>query len=134
MIKGLNHITLAVTNLDRSISFYETLLGCHPVARWEKGAYLEAGGLWLCLSCERQVSSRLDNSHIAFTVSTKDFGGMVKKLNNAGIKTWKNNQSEGDSFYFLDPDNHKLEIHAGTLKTRICHLKKQLPDIMEFIE
>lgn len=29
------------------------------------------------------------------------------------------NTSEGDSLYFLDPNYHKLEIHASTLAARL---------------
>jgi hypothetical protein len=37
---------------------------------------------------------------------------------------WKDDKSEGASTYFLDPDGHKLEIHLGTLETRLSHYSK----------
>ena len=36
---------------------------------------------------------------------------------------WKDNRSEGDSLYFLDPDGHRLELHAGSLASRLDHYR-----------
>lgn len=52
MLTGLNHLTLAVTDVDRSLDFYRDLLGFVPHARWQSGAYLSLGELWLCLSLD----------------------------------------------------------------------------------
>ena len=49
MITGLNHLTLAVRDLDRSIAFYTDLLGFAVRMRDTSAAYLEAGSLWLAL-------------------------------------------------------------------------------------
>ena len=40
---GLNHLTLAVADLDRAFDFYVEVLRCRPRARWARGAYLSAG-------------------------------------------------------------------------------------------
>lgn len=40
MLSGLNHLTLAVTDLNRSISFYHELLQLKLDASWDGGAYL----------------------------------------------------------------------------------------------
>ncbi|MFS4438789.1 VOC family protein [Paracoccaceae bacterium GXU_MW_L88] len=120
MITGLNHITLAVTDLDRSITFYRDVLGFRLRAAWASGAYFDASGLWLCLSLDAHAASRphQDYSHLAFDISPENYDAMAEKISRAA-KTWKDNKSEGASLYFLDPDGHKLELHCGDLESRL---------------
>ncbi|MGH1374684.1 MAG: fosfomycin resistance glutathione transferase [Cellvibrionaceae bacterium] len=122
MLKGLNHITIAVSNLDRSFDFYVSLLGMKPEVKWELGAYLSVNELWICLSKD-SVKPAQDYSHISFTVDKSDFNNYRTKLLSSGVKIWRQNASEGDSVYILDPDGNKLEIHVGSLKTRLQELK-----------
>lgn len=128
MLQGLNHLTLAVTDLRRSLTFWRDLLQLDLHAVWDGGAYLSCGPLWLCLSCdparERVSADKSDYTHYAFTITQQDFAAFVLRLQQAGVKSWKENRSEGDSFYFLDPDGHKLEIHAGDLRQRLAACRK----------
>ncbi len=40
MLDSLNHLTLAVSDLNRSVAFYHELLGLKLHACWDNGAYL----------------------------------------------------------------------------------------------
>jgi len=123
-IKGLNHLTLAVTDLDRSVSFYRDVLGCVLRAAWDEGAYLEAGSLWICLSLDpaAQSSERQDYTHYAFDVVAHDFQALAERVRERA-RIWKDNKSEGASLYFLDPDGHRLELHMGSLASRLEHYR-----------
>ena len=123
-VTGINHVTLAVSNIDGSIAFYRDLLGCKLRAVWASGAYLEAGSLWLCLALDDSVTERHtpDYSHLAFSVLECEFDAISSRI--AGVaKLWKDNRSEGASIYFLDPDGHKLEVHCGSLQSRLEHYR-----------
>lgn len=124
MITGLNHLTIAVTDLDLSFNFYVGVLGFKPGARWNEGAYLSAGDLWLCLSFGA-VSPSNDYTHFAFSSDESSFDDLVQRIVASGATCWKKNSSEGDSHYFLDPDGHKLELHTGNLKSRIDSVDSQ---------
>lgn len=69
MIKGINHITLAVTNIVKSYKFYKDILGLKPIVKWKNGAYFTTGDTWFALNRDSKVSEakRPDYSHIAFT-------------------------------------------------------------------
>lgn len=124
MLRGLNHITIAVNNINASFVFYTQLLGFKPHVRWDAGAYLSLGDLWLCLSCDT-VNPSQDYSHIAFDCEADKFNLIAAKLRKSNVIEWKKNTSEGDSLYFLDPDGHKLEIHCGDLQSRLESLKEK---------
>lgn len=124
MLRGLNHITIAVSDLDTSFDFYTRLLGFRPHVRWNAGAYLTLNNLWLCLSLDK-AAPVTDYTHIALDCAPENFRAMAIKLREAGVQEWKQNSSEGYSLYFLDPDGHKLEIHCGNLQSRLDSLKEK---------
>jgi len=134
VIKGINHITLSVKDVDQSFEFYTQILGFKPVAKWPKGAYLLAGDLWFCLFLDDNTrKSKLpEYTHIAFTISEQNFKVMSERIKKSGAKIWQENQTEGDSLYFVDPNGHKLEIHASNLKARIKRAKINPWDGLEF--
>ena len=127
MIVGINHITISIFDLEKSFNFYTQILGCQPLAKWKKGAYLLAGELWLCLSvdCHTRCQVLPEYSHIAFTVTPEEFGNYCQKITELNIKLWKENTSEGDSLYLLDPDGYKLELHVGNWQTRLAAIRQQ---------
>ena len=124
-VRGVNHITLAVKNISRSVEFYQNVLGLTLRKTFKAGAYLEAGDMWICLSLDKNARNDVhaDYTHIAFDVSVEDFENMKIQLQNNAVIKWKENSSEGQSFYFLDPDGHKLEIHVGNLETRLVYME-----------
>lgn len=124
MLRGLNHITIAVSDLERSLAFYTEVANMKAHVRWDNGAYLSLGNVWFCLSCDKVVPSQ-DYSHIALDITEEDFAPFTEKLRNAGVVEWKQNSSEGHSIYFLDPDGNKLEAHCGNLQSRLVSLKSK---------
>jgi catechol 2,3-dioxygenase-like lactoylglutathione lyase family enzyme len=134
MIVGINHITLAVKNLEESFQFYRELLGFKPIAKWKKGAYFLVGDLWFCIFQDENTREfPLDEyTHIAFTVSKQDFENMSVRIQSSQAQIWQVNTSEGDSLYFTDPNHHKLEIHTSDLAARIQEAKKNAYEGMEF--
>ena len=135
-LSRINHITLAVSNLERSSKFYAETLGFLLVAKWRDGVYLLAGELWICLAKDPNIfeNPQTDCTHVAFDVKQADFQAIQARLFASSVKQWKTNSSEGDSFYFLDPDGHKLEIHVGDIWNRIADMRRDSYLEMELFE
>jgi catechol 2,3-dioxygenase-like lactoylglutathione lyase family enzyme len=121
MITGLNHLTLAVSDLDRSVRFYSELLGFSIRMRGESSAYLEAGTLWLALVLDSAVrrGPLPEYSHAAFSIAATALPLLAERLTSAGVGCWQKSDRP-DSFYFVDPDGHKLELHSGDLCSRLA--------------
>jgi catechol 2,3-dioxygenase-like lactoylglutathione lyase family enzyme len=136
MITGFNHVTLAVSDVDVSFAFYTEVLDLRPVARWRKGAHLRAGSDWLCLALDDAARGEPlpEYTHLAFTVSEGSYTVMEQRLKETGVAFWQRNHSEGESLYFLDPDGHKLEIHASDLSARVRALRSAAPQGLVMFE
>jgi catechol 2,3-dioxygenase-like lactoylglutathione lyase family enzyme len=134
MITGINHITLAVRDAEESFAFYTQVLGFHPVAKWPQGAYLLAGDVWIALVLDPHVREGTlpEYTHVAFTVSAEDMEQLSARIKESGAEIWQENRTEGASFYFVDPNGHKLEIHASDLETRIKTAREDPWEELEF--
>ena len=119
-ITGLNHLTFAVSDLQRSVAFYSETLGFAVKMHGPSSAYLEAGDLWLALVMDPAMRRQPlpEYSHAAFTVAAEDLPALIDQLTLAGVDRWQESD-RADSFYFLDPDGHKLELHSGNLNSRL---------------
>lgn len=133
MITHMNHITLAVKDINQSFIFYREVLGLKPLCRWDKGAYFLVGDFWFCLNVDEKREPNPCYTHYAFGVSQTEFAAMSQRVIDSGTEIFKENTSPGDSLYFYDPDHHKLEIHVGNWQTRVA-VKKANPGAWKNVE
>ena len=133
MLTGLNHLTLSTRDVAESVRFYTEVLGCKLLARWSRGAYLLAGDVWLALSLDPSTRSEAlpEYTHVAFSVEPGQFEAVAARIRASGAHIFKDNTSEGASLYFLDPNGHKLEIHATDLQARLQSLREAPYDGLE---
>ncbi len=131
---GINHITISVNSIDRSFRFYTDVIGLKPKLKWSRGAYFLAGNVWVALHQEAApiVQIRASYSHLAFTVTEDQFAAIRASVVSGHVSEWQENKTEGDSIYFLDPDGHQLEVHKGSLESRLQRAKETPWDKFEF--
>jgi catechol 2,3-dioxygenase-like lactoylglutathione lyase family enzyme len=139
MITGLNHLTLAVRDVEIAFAFYGKVLGFTPLCKWAGCAYFLIGqpndphALWLCLDRDETRQNTSCSTHYAFSVSPDTFQDLSSRILTSGSPIYKENTSPGDSLYFQDPDGHKLEIYGGSWQSRI-RSKKENPGKWQNVE
>lgn len=88
MITGINHINIAVQDIDISFKFYKEVMGFKPLCKSEGSAYFLAGSanlpacVWFSLDLDREKKHipASCNSHIAFSVSEENFYEMSARI------------------------------------------------------
>ena len=124
MIRGINHITISVKDIDSAFDFYGNILKLKPIMKSNRSAYFCAGKTWIALDERKPFEPSANYSHICFHVSKNEYGKLIEQIKQSGIQEWQQNETEGDSLYLFDDSKNKLEIHSASLKERIKHGKQ----------
>lgn len=124
-VKGFNHITLNVRNLDSTLSFYSEVLGMNIRHKGRRDAYLEWGTAWICIVEEpfhHEVDSRhLGMDHVAFFIEEEDFDEAVKILKERQVNIVREviQRGKGRAINFVDVNGIEFELHTSTLDERM---------------
>lgn len=130
-IRGLNHLTFSVANLDRSIHFYKTVFGAKLLVKGHRIAYFDLNGLWVALNVEKSIPrNEIHHSytHIAISIDEMDFYKTYKRLKDLNVNILSSrprDKRDKKSIYFTDPDGHKFEFHTGSLQDRLNYYKEE---------
>ncbi|PNV80157.1 MAG: VOC family protein [Dictyoglomus turgidum] len=119
MIKSLGHIAFAVSNLEKSLEFYEKILGFRRLFDLEKDGkillvYLQiAKEQYIELFPADKVSQNEKQSYMHLCLHTDDIFKTVEEIKNKGWKIDVEPQLGLDGNYqawITDPDGNKIEI------------------------
>jgi catechol 2,3-dioxygenase-like lactoylglutathione lyase family enzyme len=114
--KTLNHVSLAVSDVDKAAAFYSKILDLQVVSRPGNG------GINLGLGTSFLGVYKLSNpgtvNHCCIGVDDYDAERLAAKLQEQGIRATvdrnpANRTSGGDQLYFVDPDGLRVQLASN---------------------
>lgn len=117
-IKGINHVTILVSNKDRAREFYTNVLGLEPV-NVGKSLWMKAGSQYIHVS--QNSGNPVAKTFYHFAIEVDDFKTYLHDLIQKGIEVFdldnlqkvKINtdlEDETRQFFVNDPDGNIVEI------------------------
>jgi catechol 2,3-dioxygenase-like lactoylglutathione lyase family enzyme len=115
--RGLAHISIPVSDTERSLAFYQKHLGMTLLVRVKNMVFMDAGGDCVILvGVDKPISTaHVADVHQAFIVAHDEYQAAVRELRDSGVEvTFEEDRRggvvNGPRAYFNDPDGNALEI------------------------
>lgn len=117
----IHHVAINVIDLQRSIDFYERIIGLSVIDQADHSAKLSIGDAELTLfqlPPDAESRGKLDHdhvgglNHVALEIPSSTFDIYHQRLLNHDIKITFGpvKRRHGHALYFLDPDGNKIEL------------------------
>jgi glyoxylase I family protein len=131
-VASLHHVSLAVTNLERSRAFYRDVLGLEEIERPPfdfAGAWFRVGDGQLHLIVHPQPTLRtggIDSQDVHFAMRVRSYRDAVAGLRACGyspdapderrrLRENPRGRAGFPQIFILDPDRHVIELNAERL-------------------
>jgi glyoxylase I family protein len=129
-VRGLHHLALICSDVERTIQFYQELLGFPLIELMENRDYPGSTHLFFDmgndnllaffdfpeLGLKPGVEALGTVQHIAISIDSDNFEAIKKRLEERGIQYLGPDRGAMDSIYFKDPDGVQIELIREPLK------------------
>jgi catechol 2,3-dioxygenase-like lactoylglutathione lyase family enzyme len=104
----LNHVTVFVRDVPKSVEFYQRLFGMPVLTHQEPGVNLRVGsGFFGIYPAEARPTGI---HHVCLGLESFDADAIAKKLDDAGVDGSIRRRGETKELYFTDADNVRVQL------------------------
>jgi catechol 2,3-dioxygenase-like lactoylglutathione lyase family enzyme len=114
-VRTLNHVTLFTSSVERSVKFYQDLLGLPVMSKQDNGINLAAGSSFVGIY-QVGANAKPHINHFCLGVERFDADRAMKVCADHGVKGRIRMRGDVKEFYFPDPDNISVQLQDVTYR------------------
>lgn len=109
-VKSMNHVSVFVPNVQKSVEFYQGLFGLPLLTRQDPGINLATGSSFLGIYPVQAAATAGSINHICLGMENFDADAVLKQLTERGIKGNIRLRGDTKELYFMDPDGIRVQL------------------------
>ena len=112
-VKSMNHVTVFVPNVQKSVDFYQSVFGMPILTKQDAGINLSTGtGFYGIYPAPNATTGSVN--HVCFGIENFDADAVLKQLTERGVKGSIRMRGETKELYFTDPDGIRVQLQDVT--------------------
>ena len=109
-VKSMNHVSVFVPNVQKSVEFYQGLFGLPLLTRQDPGINLSTGSSFLGIYPAQPGAATGSINHVCFGMENFDADAVLKQLTDRAIKGNIRLRGDTKELYFTDPDGIRVQL------------------------
>ena len=109
-VKSMNHVSVFVPNVQKSVEFYQGLFGMPLLTKQDPGINLSTGSGFLGIYQAQAGATTGSINHVCFGMENFDADAVLKQLADRGIKGNIRLRGDTKELYFTDPDGIRVQL------------------------
>lgn len=109
-VKQMNHVSIFVPSVQKSVDFYQGLFGLPLLTKQDPGMNLSTGAGFLGIYPAQAGATTGSINHVCFGMENFDADAVVKKLAERGVKASIRLRGDTKELYFSDPDGIRVQL------------------------
>jgi catechol 2,3-dioxygenase-like lactoylglutathione lyase family enzyme len=124
-VKQLNHVTIFVQDVQKSVTFYQSLFGMPVLTPQDPGMNLKAGAGFLGIYPAQGQAPGIN--HVCFGIEKFDPDAVLKKLTARGLDATIRLRGDTKELYFTAPDNVRVQLQDVRYRGGVGPLGDRVP-------
>jgi len=109
-VKSMNHVSVFVPNVQKSVEFYQGLFGLPLLTNQDPGINLSTGSGFLGIYPAQAGATTGSINHVCFGMENFDADAVLKQLADRGVKGNIRLRGDTKELYFTDPDGIRVQL------------------------